>query len=342
MVKGRLPHDVLRFHKKYGEIVRVAPDELSFVNPAAWRDIHIPRHGHPAFPRPDIIKPQSPKGGPYTLISADEPTHARLRKALAPAFSETAVRDQYDVVDKYAKLLVAKLRNIVLSTSNGEASVDLMDWYNYAAFDIVGDLGFGESFDCLEKSAYHPWIRIMATFKGTLFALGLKYYPFLPALRQRILSTKTKDAMMDLNKLTKDKTERRLEKGTTRPDFISHILREKNHHPAQISQAEIDSNSRLFILGGSETLTTALTGTTNCLLGSSKASKTAVNELRETFDSEADITPASVLGLPYLNAVLKEGLRLCPPIPDSLRRELPAQGAAICGEWIPGGVSDDL
>ena len=340
MVNGRLPHDLVRFHNKYGEIVRVAPDELSFVNPAAWRDIHVPRPGHPAFPRPDIIKPQSPKGGPYTLISADEPTHARLRRALSPAFSEKALREQNEVVEKYARLMINKLRSIVAADApNGEVIVDLMDWFNYAAFDIVGDLSFGESFDCLEKAAYHPWIKIMATFKGTLFALGLKYYPLLPALRQRVLSNEAKDAMMDLNRLSKDKTQRRMEKGTNRPDFISHILKEKNERPAQISQAEVDSNSRLFILGGSETLTTALTGTANCLLGNNKAYRKVTEEIRCAFHSESDINPQSVLNLPYLNAVLKEGLRVCPPIPDGLRRELPPKGAAICGRWIAGGVS---
>ena len=340
MINGNLPHDVAKFHKKYGEIVRVAPDELSFVDAAAWRDIYIPRSGQPAFPRPNIIKPQSPKGGPYTLISADEPTHARLRKALSPAFSDKALREQDDVVEKYAKLMIKKLRSIAEGVANGEVIVNLMDWYNYVAFDIVGDLSFGEPFDCIENAAYHPWITIMATFKGTLLALGLKYYPVLPYLRQRVLPKESKDAMMNLNRLSKDKTQRRMEKGTVRPDFISHILKEKHNNPAQISQAEVDSNSRLFILGGSETLTTALTGTTNCLLGNLEAYKKVTRELRDTFSSDSDITPASVLRLRYLNAVLREGLRMCPPIPDSLRRELPPQGAAICGQWIPGGVSE--
>jgi hypothetical protein len=32
-------------HKRYGNIVRIAPDELSFINPQAWKDIYTVRNG---------------------------------------------------------------------------------------------------------------------------------------------------------------------------------------------------------------------------------------------------------------------------------------------------------
>ncbi|KAK9771833.1 putative Cytochrome P450 [Seiridium cardinale] len=37
--KGVLPFYMAVLHKKYGDIFRVAPDELAFANPAAWNDI---------------------------------------------------------------------------------------------------------------------------------------------------------------------------------------------------------------------------------------------------------------------------------------------------------------
>lgn len=42
--------------------------------------------------------------------------------------------------------------------------------------------------------------------------------------------------------------------------------------------------------------------------------------------------------LPYLEAVLKEGLRRFAPIPMSLPRHVPQGGAVVDGVWLPGGT----
>ena len=46
-----------------------------------------------------------------------------------------------------------------------------------------------------------------------------------------------------------------------------------------------------------------------------------------------------VVGLPYLNAVLNESMRLRPVAANILPRVVPKSGATLCGHFIPGGVS---
>lgn len=81
MVGGSLPHHVKSLHERYGRVVRVAPNELSFTDPAAWRDIYTK-----GFLRPYEYKDKPPGKDAENLISADELTHQRFRRVLAPAF----------------------------------------------------------------------------------------------------------------------------------------------------------------------------------------------------------------------------------------------------------------
>lgn len=41
ILSGKLPYAVKAYHDQYGPVVRVAPDELSFNDSAAWRDIYL-------------------------------------------------------------------------------------------------------------------------------------------------------------------------------------------------------------------------------------------------------------------------------------------------------------
>lgn len=56
-----------------------------------------------------------------------------------------------------------------------------------------------------------------------------------------------------------------------------------------------------------------------------------ITEIHNNIDKEID-------NLPYLEAVIKEGLRCFPPIPMSLPRVVPAGGRVIDGYLIPGGT----
>jgi hypothetical protein len=44
---GKLPFVVVSLHAQYGPIVRIAPDELSFIDPSAWKDIMSAHKGRP-------------------------------------------------------------------------------------------------------------------------------------------------------------------------------------------------------------------------------------------------------------------------------------------------------
>lgn len=336
MVSGDLPYHVKHWHEQYGPVVRTAPDELSFTHPAAWRDIY-PQN----FLRPREYKDKPPGKDAENFISASEADHARFRKILAPAFSDKAVHEQEPMINSYIDTLMDRLHQAIGgSKSKAEAVVDLLPWFNYAFFDIIGDYIWGSSFGCLEQVREHPWIQVIAQFKVTVFVGCLKYYPPLDRLLQAITP---KSAMADLWMIwrtTEDKISRRLADPAHRDrDVMSHILAANQSSASpHMTRDEIEINSMLLVIAGSESTTTVLLGIVNHLLRNPAKLTVLTREIRSQFAREDAITGTSLAKLPYLNAVFHEGLRLCPPFADGFRRVVPNGGAAVAGRYLPAGT----
>lgn len=63
-----------------------------------------------------------------------------------------------------------------------------------------------------------------------------------------------------------------------------------------------------------------------------------MSDIRSKFQREEDIVIQATKDIPYLEAVLKEGLRMCNPIPGGLPRMVPEGGDEYCGIYLPAGV----
>jgi cytochrome P450 len=131
---------------------------------------------------------------------------------------------------------------------------------------------------------------------------------------------------------------KRLAMKTDRNDIMSYILRH-NGEETGMSVEEIQAQSYVIIIGGSETTATLLSGAVYYLCTNPKTLEKLTEEIRSSFTSESEISFNNVSSLKYLLAVLNEALRVYPPIPGSLPREVPGKGARINGEWVPSGTA---
>ncbi|KAJ5963689.1 cytochrome P450 [Penicillium vulpinum] len=334
VISGKIGQSFKSLHKEYGDVVRIAPDELSFINGEAWKTIYGSRPGHGQNPKDTRIYPPTAKGAPSIILSNDE-DHTRFRRTLSHAFSESSLKAQESIVKGYVDLLIQRLHE---NADNGNNSLDMVAWYNFTTFDVIGDMAFGESFNCLETSAYHKWVsmifsniryasynNIVKRFPGSKFLLGL----ITPA---HIVSQRSWHI-----ELTKEKVKNRLSKSNDRADFFSHILKHKDTDRA-LSFDEMVTNGSTLIIAGSETTATLLSGVTYHLLKNGRVLKNLVEEIRSSFQTEDQINITTCNQLKYLNAVLTEGLRVYPPVPGSLPRVLKGPGDTIAGHWVPGGT----
>ena len=133
-----------------GPTVRIGPNELSFTDPAAWKDIYSSHPGLPNFPRDAIdsrFEPVEDTGKMHTdMLAADDENHARQRRILSHAFSVEAIKAQEKLTTEYVDLFISKIGEVAEAN---RGVVDLNCWFNYLTFDIIGEMAFGESFRCM-------------------------------------------------------------------------------------------------------------------------------------------------------------------------------------------------
>jgi Cytochrome P450 len=89
-------------------------------------------------------------------------------------------------------------------------------------------------------------------------------------------------------------------------------------------------------IAGGETVATFLAATTFYLLRNDAVYQKLKAEIRGQFNTYAEITCATAQSLPYLQAVISEGLRIYPPGSQGFPRVSP--GVSIDGTWVPAGV----
>lgn len=96
-----------------------------------------------------------------TVTARDKSVHARKKRVLSHALSDSAMRAMEDhilqIVRKFCDCLITGGANgeksaPELKTTDGWGPpLNFADWSNYFSFDVMGTLCFGESFDMLER-----------------------------------------------------------------------------------------------------------------------------------------------------------------------------------------------
>lgn len=143
--------------------------------------------------------------------------------------------------------------------------------------------------------------------------------------------------MRENQQLTDAKIAKRRAIGAIRPDYMTAMVGNDGKGES-LSEVEITSNCTALILGGAETISSALSGTTYYLATNPITLVKAVDEVRSAFSREEDITLPATGQLKYLNAVITESLRMFPPFAGASPRVVPTGGATIDGNFIPGNV----
>lgn len=215
--------------------------------------------------------------------------------------------------------------------------------YNFTTFDVMADLTFGEPMGMIARCEYHPWIAaMMSMFKFGVYLHSIRYYKLLEKFALGVLpklDPKLAENQKLHHKLVHERVDQRLAVEDPRPDIWGLVLDKiGKNDDVSMTREEMYANANLFMIAGTETTATLLSGLTWYLLSNPETMNKLCTEIR-TIKEESEITIERLQQMKYLNACIEEGLRLYAPVSTGLPRISPAGGAYVEGHYVPAGVS---
>jgi cytochrome P450 len=122
-------------------------------------------------------------------------------------------------------------------------------------------------------------------------------------------------------------------------DFLYYVMKQQDKGDLNLN--EVIVNGALFIIAGTETTAGFLTGLFNLITRPDNRHilDKLTHEIRSSFKSDADLNFEDLVKLPYMSAVIEEGLRMFPSAPIGFVRTVPSGGDTVSGHFVPEGTT---
>ncbi|KAH6653116.1 cytochrome P450 [Truncatella angustata] len=307
---GKYTTKIKQWHGIYGPIIRISPNEVHCNDILFANEIYSP-----ANRRRD--KPIHQVRGTATIAhavfsTADYEKHRIRRNALAKLFAREKVTKLEPKVHTNVQLLCNKILAV------GKTPFDITTAYGCYSADMITDYAFGESFGFLHQDSWEPNIRGPA--KSILKPIITKFIVL------------DKVDVPNIIKKTKAETEAGVQDDVT----IFGSLLQSSLPEDEKTVARLSSEATALIGAATDTVSWALTVITFHLLTQPNLLERLHNELSEVYDGGDHLPQWSTLEkLPYLSAIIWEGLRLSYGVSARTARIAPNEDLVYNGEWQP-------
>lgn len=207
-----------------------------------------------------------------------------------------------------------------------------------ATFSQMARVVFDESIEFMDPAAQHWWNDSLPDFMKVLsFTRLLNNTLLLRYISPEIfMPASLKNGFGSYVQSTKDLVQKQKAAITGGNSLMSVFLRGLDEK--KLTEPDVFINAEFFVIAGSETTATHLSGTVYLLLSNPATWNKLCDEVRSAFNSTDEINLTSVSKLKYMLAIQNESLRLYPPATDNPARLTPPKGAIINGLFVPGNV----
>lgn len=146
VLSGRRIFYVDDLHRKYGDVVRIAPNQVAIADVAGVSQIHKIGSG---FLKSSFYTDLTPAREPGIFAMQNPHDHAARRKLFARAFSNSSLKGNWEAEIRHkTTFAVSQIKNAAAQPGKG---ADVLKWWTLMATDVITHLNFGESFGMLEQ-----------------------------------------------------------------------------------------------------------------------------------------------------------------------------------------------
>ncbi|KKK24830.1 hypothetical protein P175DRAFT_0524665 [Aspergillus ochraceoroseus IBT 24754] len=354
---GTEGHILLYYHQKYNTpVLRIAPNAVSISDGDALHSVYVAGGGLPKDARYSNFRVE----GHDTIFSTLDTAYRDARaKAVLPLFAPSRIRSSCEdneiigqLVDKFVtrlemdKASASKPQN----TASPAKKVDILDLSSRLSLDVLTGYLFNKIYGGLDEredinptttSTMKPpsvWANKLSATPFVLAIVAFSRFSLLPnwlfnlifsALAERVLSKE--DVLASLKKVdgfTSGILESNANIRSKADTYQSRLL------AAGISRAETLIQCKAAMFAGADSTAVILATILFHLVRSPDVRKQLQEEIAK---SPAGSDPQ---GLPYLRAVIREGLRLGMANPARLTRIVPrdSKGLTVSGFYLPPGT----
>lgn len=258
----------------------------------------------------------------------DRIEHTRKRKIVSHTFSAKSIGQFEQYIHANLELFYSKWSRLSkegAASSTGYKTIDALNWFNYLAFDIIGDLAFGAPFGMLEQErdfaeirkspdappTQAPAIQVLnrrGEVSGTLGCLP-QLKPYARYLPDKFFSQGV-EAVENLAGIAIARVAQRLENPDIgRVDLLARLMEGKDANGEKLGREELTAEALTQLIAGSDT-----TSNTSCALLYWVVRTPGVLEKLQA-ELDAALGPGvptydAVKDLPYVQNVISETMRI--------------------------------
>ncbi|ETN43130.1 uncharacterized protein HMPREF1541_02288 [Cyphellophora europaea CBS 101466] len=341
----RFEHVNIRLHQQHGilifvgSIVRIAPNQYSLDDPEAVKVIY--GHGTEFIKSPWYSAAVAP-GQSHDLFAEPNPKiHAANRRKVASLYSTSNLLKFEPYVDTSVGIFVEQMREL---GRRGDI-FDLQHWLQCYAFDVIGLITFNKRFGFMDEGDDRGLFANLHSYLIYVTHVGIfnEFHKLIYWVKSK-LGSSGRSYMVDFAQAELRDASTAAEgneKLAGREDFVAKLLRSHWQDPAGFPMAKVFATAITNVGAGSDTTSVSLSGVLYHLMRTPEC----YNKLRAEIDNAAATGKASnpiqyheAQALPYLQACIKEGLRMHPATGLPLARVVPAGGATLAGTYFPAGT----